>query len=418
MTIAEFQVAASKGQGRAIQELRDGEVHPSFRVLRRLVFRWPGHDWQCETSRGWYVAELIRLSSCPDELFDALIHQLPRTKGARRHRHHRESAAFELAKRGVGPAKKAIYSHFDPANDFRFADHILDLDGLDGLDWIVSRSVDQFSAKEVWQFKLWITDFRESLGEQVVADWFAEKAPNRPDIAELSRLVAAEDPETRAARPKRDASIPFEEFYDQWHQGASARPSAVMWVHWATQEELAKAWRSFEEAHEPDWLGVLARGLSRIVDLVDIDKLVVRALEWKAERNPFVIVLERVIDPRVRLLGFELIAAGWTVDGIALFGNNGLVEDVPFLLNVVRSLEDADHLHFVGMDLLRLPTEPGFAPIFEWIAEMTPCSLCRNSAVRDLIEINAASDALLKECLFDCDEDTRDMAAKALGSLQ
>ena len=418
MTIAEFQVAASKGQGRAIQELRDGEVHPSFRLLRRLILRWPGYDWQCETSRGWYTAELMRLSSCANDLSASLVQQLPRIKGLARHRHHRESVACELAKRGVEPAKKGIYAHFDPANAFRFADHILTVDGLEGLDWLISKSSDRVTTEDVWRFKWWVSDLRDSLGENVVTQWLAYKALTRPDIAELARLVAAAEAEKRPEKPKRDASIPFEEFSDQWHLRTSSRPSAVMWAHWATQEELAKAWRSFEEAHEPDWLGVLARGLSRIVDLVDIDKLVVRALEWKAERNPFVIVLERVIDPRVRLLGFELIAAGWTVDGIALFGNNGLVEDVPFLLNVVRSLEDADHLHFVGMDLLRLPTEPGFAPIFEWIAEMTPCSLCRNSAVRDLIEINAASDALLKECFFDCDEDTRDMAAKALGSLQ
>ena len=45
-----------------------------------------------------------------------------------------------------------------------------------------------------------------------------------------------------------------------------------------------------------------------------------------------------------------------------------------------------------------------------WVYEHTPCSLCRESAVKALLERERAPKTLLLECLWDCSKDIRAMA--------
>src|SRR5579862_479820 len=136
-TRKEFIEAAKKGHGRAIAALQEGDLKVNYNVIRRLILRWPGHDGQLEESRGWYSVELLKASGHEERLVSLLLQLARAKKGPRRQRWHREAVVCELAFRGHFEAIATIKEAFDPADDFRFNETIIALDGLTGLEWVL-----------------------------------------------------------------------------------------------------------------------------------------------------------------------------------------------------------------------------------------------------------------------------------------
>gem|GEM_PF-4899910 len=415
MTEAEFLAAARKGHGRAIQALRDGDVHPSLPALRRLVLRWPGlYDRPtCESTRGWYTVELMTGSPHEVELSSQVIRHLDRMKGGSLHIWHREATVLELAKRGSSSARDALYARYDPADEFRFAREIIELDGLGGLGWLISHSADHLVPDNAWTFHWWFEDLEEVCAKEVASEWLARESAHRPEVAEFARLLSLWETRPTPSKEARVA-LTYEVLRKEWFGPGTKRTSVRLWAQTAGPEELAIAWRAFESEKDPDWLRRLARGLKRKPKHCNFVKLQALARAWNDERNPFASALENVVGPRTRQLAFDLIASGWIVDGIGLLAKNALPEDGPAILEAARTLADVWDIHGVGLDLLQIADRMEATDCLLWVYESTPCSFCRESAVRKLIETGHAPDALLQECFLDCAPDTREMAAKAL----
>lgn len=134
----------------------------------------------------------------------------------------------------------------------------------------------------------------------------------------------------------------------------------------------------------------------------------------KKSRTPSPVRLEEIRDPRVRQLGLHLIASGWIEDGINVLATNAIPGDEIVILTAARSLTDARDIHLVGMDMFRITDDLNVKDLLVWAYDETPCSFCRESAVRRLIEINDATESLLGECLLDCDPETRRLAYEGL----
>jgi len=341
---------------------------------------------------------------------DLVIRHLARTKGPWRHRSHRKAVVLELGKRGFSAAKDALYTHFNPRDDFRFADEIIELDGLVGLDWLISRSLN-YLRSDVWKLRWWIEDLENARGKEAVAEWLDRESLTRPEIAELVQLATQEPVHKKR---EKQAAISFEAFQEQWHLPNVPRPSPLSWAMTASEDELKKAWRAFESEDDLEWLRRIAIGLRRKPEHCDIGKIIVRARAWTQEPNPFVRAIEDIADPRLRQLGFELIASSRIIEGISLLWNNALPGDEPAILAAIVPLSDDWDVHSVAMDMLKLGKDLDIREHLIWVYENSPCSLCRNSAVRDLIEINQAPDSILQECLLDCDTDLRKLAEDAL----
>ena len=128
--------------------------------------------------------------------------------------------------------------------------------------------------------------------------------------------------------------------------------------------------------------------------------------------------MSNIRDRRLRIFGLELIERGRLLHGMKLLASNLEVGDESLLLETAISLIDSTDLHGVILSLLKVRKEIQTVEILDWIVDQSPCSLCRNSAVRDLIEIGKASDSILQECLFDIDSDTRAIARTALDGAQ
>ena len=414
MTRSQFLSAVAKGLGRAVLALRSGDYTASLHDMRRLVLRWPGYDGYMEGTRGWYVVELIDASGMAEELSEIVIRHLPRIRVNEYDRSHREAIVTSLAARGSHQAKDALYVNFDPANEFRLANEIIEIDGLAGLDWVIRHSTGFLDEKDRWRFDCWVDQLKEALGSEVVEEWLEKQASARLDISEFAEVLAVRRQPGDRRESDPNPAVTFEEMRVQALQAGAARTLALRWTSSATEIELAKAWRAFEDERDEEWLYRLARALRRKPQFCDLEKSMSRAREWRQDQNPFVTAMDEIIDPRLRDLGFELIAAGWVVDGISLLERNAIREDETEVLSAVKFLTDNWDLHSVGMDLTNLGERIESSEILLWTYENNPCSVCREFTLRALIKLNKSPDWLLRESSFDCLKDTRDLAAEAL----
>ena len=319
----------------------------------------------------------------------------------------------ELAKRGNTTARQALYDHFDPIDDFRFASEIIEVDVLDGLDWALSQSSDRVIGEGAWPLKWWVDDLKDAIGAENVAAWLEQNA-DQPVIILLGELEERES--RRQWKRPREPSLTYEEFKAQSGAPNVPRVSIWSWVDSAPKFEMAKAWREFETEQDSDWLFKLARGLRRKTRDADIDTLVDLAKAWKEDGNPFLFVLKEIVDERVRNFGQELIAAGRFGDGFGLFAKNARPGDEDALLAAARLLTDDWEIESAGLDLFRLEKSMVTPAMLLWIYEQAPCSFCREHAVSDLVELNAAPAYVLEECLLDCVDETREIARASLHS--
>ena len=414
MTREKFLSATAKGQGRAILALRSGEYTASLHDMRRLILCRPGYGDYMECSRGWYSVELMEASGMSGQLTEMLIRHLARTKANERNVSHRERVVCVLALRGNADAKAALYSNFSSKNEFRLADEIIELDGLSGLDWVISNSVGLLDPKLQWRYESWIDKLKESLGEEVVTEWLDRESEMRSEIREFARVAAVRQRPRHRSKPSSKSSITYEEMREEALQPGATRTFPMVWASRATDVELTKAWRSFEDEHDEDWLSRLARALRRKSEFCDLEKTISRAREWGQEENPFVKAMEGVTDQRLRNLALELIASGWVVDGIGLLEKNASAGDEEWILSSVANLTDEWDLHSVGMDLRKIGERLGSSELLLWAYENNPCSFCREHVVRAFLEIQRAPERLLRECLCDCVSDTRELAEAAL----
>ncbi len=394
--------------------LQRGEYIASLQEMRRLILRWPGHDGQLETSRGWYTAELIRASGMEGQLTALLVRHLPRTRLNKYDRQHREVVIGRLAVQGSNVAKQALYANFDAANEFRLADEIVEVDGLLGLDWVITHSSGFLVPDERWRFEAWIEELNASLGENVVGDWLARESSQRPEISEFQGLVEmGPNPRDRATKPARPPWT-FEQMSEAARKPGARLSMAAIWALSAPDDELVKAWNAFEAEQDEEWLRRLAMALRRKSQFCDLEKTIARAQKWGKEKNPFVCAMEEIADSRIRELAFELIESSRIVDGIHLLEKNAVAGDESMILAAVKSLTNDWDLHQVGIELCHIGERLRSPDLLLWSYEYNPCSFCREYTVDALLNIEQFPDWLLRECLYDCGEDTRELAKRAL----
>jgi hypothetical protein len=101
---------------------------------------------------------------------------------------------------------------------------------------------------------------------------------------------------------------------------------------------------------------------------------------------------------------------------LRLFERNFIAEDEALLLDVVKNLH-GDDSHYVSLIILDICNTNKAQPLIslaEWVYRVTPCSICRRSAVNFLVDISSLPVEFADECLFDVDVDTQAVAREYL----
>jgi len=195
----------------------------------------------------------------------------------------------------------------------------------------------------------------------------------------------------------------------------------VEWFRWsrsASDEELRqladRLFRESDPARIKRYLQVFRRGIlahfdARFLELADHPD---REVRWFA-----VGVLDEYCDPAIRGLALSRLQNSRFEDGeIRLLEKNYEVGDHELIESLTSLVPVGDHLHSFTMGVLDIyeanETQDAIRLLL-FVYEHTPCSLCRERSVKQLLKQDALPDWVRNECPYDASEDVRELVQDA-----
>ena len=356
---AEFADALHKGLGRAAVHVRShGDVGVREELLHACL-----HDVSFlekgDYSRAGWLLRMIDRTADPAFYGKAILAKLSEYDGT-----HEDDEWFDwvqifdfalhYAKRGVAEAKPLIYRacelRLQTSSQWLGFEEILVLDGVDGLDWLLRRH-GQILAVEDHDpaYFQTVALAKEKIGAEVVEARLAERATEDPAIA---AFLATRDEDE------------------------------------AEDEDVA-------EAEDEDDRAAGTRRLHRY-----------------SEPEPRWPLLD------FRRLGRQHLASASTSSelswAVVLLKNNFEEQDIEPLVaklprHRVTDKDERGKMHELGeqiTDLAKAFAAPSL-PVMLWLYESTPCTQCRNNAVRYLLKWNLLPARIAAECRDDASEETR-----------
>jgi hypothetical protein len=284
----------------------------------------------------------------------------------------------------------------------RLADRIAEVDGAEGVRWVLDRI--EINSETIWRIKTLAEDHEVDVPVVSVAKTLTDRA-----------------------RQSRRNEVPraFEDLRKSWMEPGRSPVWPGRWVHETTAREIRKAWGEVlwsddaewmedGDGTKGNWLWKLGMALGRRPKLCPIGPVITRAHSWEGDRNPFARMLSEACDERVRTLGLDLIANGNLEDGLDLLNLNAEPGDEEFALATAARCEGDDEAHSAVMSLSNIYKRCPDRRLLLHVYEHSPCSFCRESSVRDLIDAGELPEDIAEECLYDCVDDTRELARGAL----
>jgi hypothetical protein len=431
LTRDQFRDALRKGLGRAILHLRQFgpagmEDEISNACVRSLVY-----DALCEGTRGDWFHEIVNLAGLSEMVVPQVIENLLRPSKAEDFWQvgHLYSLAAAYAEDGRDDARRAMYDKFDRrefSEGWLGGIQITAVDGVPGFLHVAGVIGDRLRNEQGFSedgYLFW--DTSERLGRETVENALAAEARVNENIrAFAEHMDAAEQQEeerkTRGPRPLEKV----ESVLQSIESAQDKYPHRLkFWGRRASEEDLAVIFDRMLTEDRPEQLHryLCVFGMrempnvpQRILDLTDT--------EDKRLLNAAICVLSNVRAAEIRDLGLRMLKhRSPRLDAIRLFAKNYEPGDSDLLASVLPTEGDADTLHGIGLDLLTVVGEvkkPELANTLFWLYEHGPCSMCRENAVRYLIEMKALGRDMAEECLWDCCEDTRDLGKSALAEMQ
>jgi len=142
--------------------------------------------------------------------------------------------------------------------------------------------------------------------------------------------------------------------------------------------------------------------------------------EHEGLRIASIAALSQVSDKRVHELARAKVKAGQILgadsEALDLFFENYKSSDAKLIINALNSVKpDPDDAHNLSLSIRNLSDyyrDPKLTDALIWVYENTPCTMCREYIVERLYELGRLNDSILRECLYDANEDTREFARK------
>jgi hypothetical protein len=403
----EFQELMQAGHGRAMLYAAEHDVSEFREVILDACLRCYSIDPQIEGTRAGYMLELVRRTPEPEFYCDRVLKAL-REGGDDWNTTQRFRIASNLATEGSERARRAIYDHFDPGpkQGELIATSFLNFDGQAGFlagaakigallerqpvgvdsGWLWSAAVSEFGEEEA------LAALREAAAHDAhLAVYLAgvEREPESSGRLSIKGLGYAE------LLPLLN-TVSFSQLVAWGREAGSAElASAADGLLRATNpEEQIRHLRFFARGAYPREPGPLL-ALARSSD----DRLAHAACVAAAE----------VRHPEVRDFAMALIAeqSEHRSHAIDMLCRNFEDGDHELVLQWFADEADREIRHGMGMGMRELweqRSDPlSEVRILQALYDRGPCSHCREMAVRRLIELDALSPAMRRECAFDAD---------------
>lgn len=423
-----FRDALAKGLGRAVVHVRRYSqryvrAHLLYACLHDLSY-----DPQLEDSRAEWLMGLVDRTHDGEFYRKRILTALVKSRN-NRHLDHLFTFAGLFAQRGDKQAREAIYEKFRRLKShfcYQRCLAVIDGDGLTGL----VRIAEILGARlRRGKTDCYISDAchaaESRFGRRRVLSTLRKEAAASANVRAWLDVVLPELSDSpKFRRPPR--SLPtMQQVIDTLDAGVNEdlcrRYLYVLRKHGNTRQ-IAEFYRYMLSEKRPKRVMQYLRVFWYDQSLPWFDP---RLLEW-AESDDIPLrchaigALANLEDPAVRrfalrLLGKKRSSLRW--DALLLLKGNYVSGDHAWLESMLPSRGRAERMHIIGMNLISIAEaqpDPDLAGCMLWAYEHTPCSHCRGDVVRFLIRRRRAHLDLLRECLEDCNGETRTIARSAL----
>lgn len=439
LTKLEFAAALKRGQGRALQYVRQHGLSEVGNLVLESCLKNPAYDRQCEGSRAAWLFQMFHEAEDYDRFSAAILSalsSLPSDADCYDLEHLCELAVL-MAKAGDEAAASALRSrvlaqHLNWPHSLYGCQHLVALDGVPAVIALARRfgqllivepgerppsvgyltdDLDIFdaAAQELWRLAETDVDIKRYLdNEEIYTAREREsekKSPEerRQEIRERARNELTLD------GVLIDASREVGEYPGRY----------MRFGRYATDDELKIVLqRLIEETEEAVCLRLL--WIFRRTPLPELHPKIWKLTDSKddAVRYSAVEALAQSQDHRVGELGRSRLRSGAFTsrdsDTLDLFIRNYQPQDERLILSALAPLSpDEDEAHSFGSSLLKICEENTACTsmdMLNWVYESTPCTVCRHSAVTQMAAIGGVPHEIVAECLDDADEDLRCLA--------
>lgn len=392
MNIEEFKDAVSKGLGRAVLSITP-PVSPEVAELILTSFHESSFDGE-DDSRGefrYFLAEraglldelLVRLTQQQEDEDDEVRYERVELLGSFVRRKN-QSALLELrsiALAGLVHATRELVESGD-------------------VEWVIDNILPILPFEEKWRANSWLEE--------------------NPDLdEERKKVLEAADEEYcsfHQKNPKPDPPVKdFEQLFSEIVEGTASRQDLSRIRRHLTQVQTNKVFEVWIEGESE------MRGRSAAYLLIgskhNVD--VNRVLEKVRSGAPpirFEVILSKIESPEICDLGLELLMADPPDPrGIECLESSFYIEDIETIAEVLPKFEelDDDTIHNICLTLNHMADTDEVKrnlPIMRWVYENSPCSFCREGAVRRMVEAKSLPEEYLEEMQFDSESDIREVA--------
>jgi hypothetical protein len=412
----QLQEILRMGMGRAILYAQSHDLSGHRDVILDACLHCYAYDIQCEGTRASYMYDLVGCLPDKNFYYDRVLEALKESGDdwdAAQRFHFAACLAFD----GNDDAKRAMYAHYNPGprNGELIGVDFLELDGIEGFLFVAEKIGALLSEKpDEVDFGYLLSRNQDLFGDEPT--WGALREAGAKNFLIESYLRVSEEWSRRptGAQSAEITSLSYEELLNKL---PSIRPTLLWrWGQNASDKELELAAEGLiaakgskqQLAHLRIFrLRPFPLDVNALLPLVDVEQ----------DRVGFAAIdaLTNVVDPDIRALAFRLMDVRARCRGYAikLLTANYEPGDQEIVLHWFQDEEDRETLHSMGMGLIdfcqRHPDERAEILLMRSLYDKGPCSFCRASAVRRLMELGALSDELRAECAWDANSDIRDM---------
>lgn len=419
MQISEFEAALAKGLGRPLLYVQDHNARPYRDAILHACTHNLVYDRQCEEGRAPYLFELLHLTREPDfyreKILSALLapaedEDVSQMLGIVR----------RFAQQGDSLARQAVYSAIiqDAAeNEFHDADELIELDGIEGLLFVVEYYLAAEPEDEDWRPGWWVDLLAERDGKATAWQAMTQAASRLPTFAKWlqavrhSKRTQADQRRKRLRQPRPD----YASLRALIEKKGRRAPVSRGWAESASAEELQQAATDLLAETNEDRLYAYLKIFrwvpfpSQHLRLIEIARTYQNQKDHLA--SAAMKALSRIGHSEIRVFALTLMEQPyWYREAIEMLSQNYQEGDYHLVESLLEQKLDPDDYHDLGFGVEHFaeahPTPESERSLL-LLYENGPCSLCRNGCVDQLIALNRLPEWMREECQYDADSATR-----------
>ncbi|NER36373.1 MAG: hypothetical protein F6J93_20725 [Oscillatoria sp. SIO1A7] len=430
-----FGEAIQKGLGRAFIQVRDSGAQGLKEDILNACLQDLAYDAQCDNSRAEWLLAIADLTGEPEFYHDRILAALPDVTEEEElwDANQLVELAAILAQRGSERARQAVYRKFDLQEfdaSWLGAEQIIEIDGIKGLLHIAEiLGAKLLREPEHWEGANLVSEASELYGKEAVVAALSERAEIsanvRAYIDEITKRSDFFEPnksKKKKSSRQTDRDRPTVEYIiSKIEAGANWRYYGGVLGQRASDGEIEYLFeRLLAETRREQLLRYLWLFRKREFPRLDDRLFELAASDDEEIQHAAIVGLAHTKDTSIRNLANRLLREkprSICHRALKLYNKNYEPEDCQLIESVLTLWEDSDWLHDIAFDLIhfiKAQEDPQLANLLFWAYERTPCAICRQYVVEDLLKRKQAPETLLQECFWDGDKEIRALAKSAL----